>query len=99
MLRETESDRSRKAKDTRVPSTVGRGRVVSSTGAPVHDGLAVTFGDGISVRLLAHELRAHAWTHTRAAAGHHVVARVLTWTHGPTEHLQGSEADNQDKLT
>lgn len=97
MLRETEGGRSDEAKDTSVPSTVGRGRVVSSAGTSVHDGLAVTFGDGIAVRLLAHELRAHAWTHTRAAAGHHVVARVLTWTHGPTEHLQGGGADDQDK--
>lgn len=82
-----------------VPSTVGWGWIISSAGTSVHDGLAVTFGDGLSVRLLAHVLRAHARTHTRAAAGHHVVARVLTWTHGPTEHLRRDEADTEDQFT
>lgn len=71
-----------------VPSAVGRGRVVSGTGPPVHDGLPVALGDGVSVRLLAHELGAHAWTHTRAASGHHVTAGALTRTHGCPKNLQ-----------
>lgn len=71
-----------------VPSTVGRCRVVSGTGPSVHDGLPIAFSDGVSVRLLAHELGAHAWTHTRAATGHHVTARALTRTHGCAKYLQ-----------
>lgn len=76
------------AVEATVPSTVGRGRVVSGTGPSVHDGLSIAFGDGISVRLLAHELGAHAGTHTRAATGHHVAARTLTRTHGCAKYLQ-----------
>lgn len=74
-----------------VPSPVGRGRVVGGTGPPVHDGLAVAFGDGVSIRLLAHELGAHAWTHTRAASGHHVTARALARTHGCAKYLRRRE--------
>lgn len=71
-----------------VPSSVGRGRVVGGTGPSVHDGLPVAFGDGVSIRLLAHELGAHAWTHTRAASGHHVTARALTRAHGCAKYLR-----------
>lgn len=70
-----------------VPSSVGRGRVVGGTGPSVHDGLPVAFSDGVSIRLLAHELGAHAWTHTRAATGHHVTARALARTHGCAKYL------------
>lgn len=70
-----------------VPSPVARGWVVSRVGTSVHDWLAVSFGDSVSVRVLAHELGPHARTHTRTTTRHHVTARALTRTHGWTEHL------------
>lgn len=72
-----------------VPSTVGGARVVSSAGTSVHHRLAVAFRHGVSVRLLGHELRAHAPAHARATARHHMAAGALTWTHGCSEHLVG----------
>lgn len=69
-----------------VPAAVGRCRVVPCIGAAIHERLAVTFGYGVAVPLLAHELRPHGTSHAGAAApapaGHHVTTRAVARTHG-----------------
>lgn len=74
--------------ESSLPSSIGWSRVVGSAGSSVHDRLAVAFRHAVPVRLLAHELGAHAASHPWAANWHYVTTRTLAGAHGWSKHLQ-----------